>query len=221
MIEQGPAPARLRIYFAKRGVLRYTSHLDLARIWERMLRRANVLVIYSQGFNPRPKLQLAAALPLGYTSTCEIVDLWLADEVPSSFDELQARLQAVAPEGLEIVSIERVELKGPALQTLTRQATYRIDFRDAMSADALREAAESVLSAAELPRQRRDKTYDLRPLILQLEVLEDHMPPALMATLSLGNRGTGRPDELLGAMGLEAGQAMVERVAIEFKDADG
>ncbi len=68
---------RLRVTFSKGGPLVYTSHLDLARAWERALRRAGVGLVYSGGFNPRPKLQLAAALPLGHTAEAEWLDVWL------------------------------------------------------------------------------------------------------------------------------------------------
>jgi len=68
---------RLRITFAKGETLKYISHLDLARAWERALRRAGVPLAYSQGFNPRPKMAFAAALPVGYTATAEMVDILL------------------------------------------------------------------------------------------------------------------------------------------------
>ncbi|MGF1504453.1 MAG: TIGR03936 family radical SAM-associated protein [Anaerolineae bacterium] len=68
--------ARYRIRFGKQDDLRYTGNLDIARIWERTLRRAGAPGVYSNGYNPRPKLQIAAALPLGYSSVCEIVDVW-------------------------------------------------------------------------------------------------------------------------------------------------
>ena len=75
---------RLRVTFTKNGPLLYTSHLDLARIWERSLRRAGAPLVYSQGFNPRPKLHLAAALPLGHVGEAELLDVWL--ERPTSVE---------------------------------------------------------------------------------------------------------------------------------------
>jgi radical SAM-linked protein len=71
---------RFRIAFAKTNAMRFTSHLDLQRTWERTIRRARLPLSYSQGFNPRPKINLAAALPLGFTSSCEIAEIWLDDE---------------------------------------------------------------------------------------------------------------------------------------------
>jgi len=220
--DQGRTRTRLRIHFGKRGPLRYTSHLDLARIWERLLRRAGVNVVYSQGFNPRPKMQLAAALPLGYTSTCEILDVWMGGEAPSSLEDLQAHLQANAPRGLILQRIEIVGTRDPALQTLTRAATYHVTFSADVDPEALQQAVGEALESSQIMRERRDKRYDLRPLIEDLAVKAENQGngPMLVAVLSLGGSATGRPDELLDALGLDARQAHIERVAIHFADSN-
>ena len=220
MSGQGGVQTRVRVHFGKHGPLRYTSHLDLARIWERLLRRAGVPVVYSQGFNPRPKIQLAAALPLGYSSTCEVLDVWLAQDSSSPLDDLTARLQAKAPQGLTVQRVELVNLRSPALQTLVRQAVYRITFDEITDLAKLRQAVADVLGAQQIIRERRNKRYDLRPLIIDLEVVEDNTVPAplLLATLSLGEAATARPDELLAALGFEATAAHIERIAMHFAD---
>jgi hypothetical protein len=79
---------RLRITFAKQGALRYIGHLDLHKMWESATRRAGVALAYSQGFHPQPKIQLASALPLGFSSRCEVADMWVDDEVT---DDIQTR----------------------------------------------------------------------------------------------------------------------------------
>jgi uncharacterized protein (DUF2344 family) len=97
---------RFRITFAKTNAMRFTSHLDLQRTWERTIRRARLPLSYSQGFNPHPKINLAAALPLGFTSRCEMVEIWLEDEtlenpggVPGpSWDGYEFRRQATTSE---------------------------------------------------------------------------------------------------------------------------
>ena len=65
---------RVRITFSKQGALRFIGHLDLHRLWERAMRRANLPLTYSQGFHPQPKISLAAALPLGFSSRGEVLD---------------------------------------------------------------------------------------------------------------------------------------------------
>ena len=72
---------RLRIYFIKNQQMRYTSHLDLHRAWERAFRRADLPLAYSEGFSPRPVLNIAAPLPLGFMSTSEIGDFWLHEVI--------------------------------------------------------------------------------------------------------------------------------------------
>jgi radical SAM-linked protein len=198
---------RYRLRFAKDGPLRYASHLDLARTWERMLRRVGAPLVYSLGFNPHPKMQFAAALPLGLRSTCEIVDIWLhASQAPLPGD-LLAGLRASAPEGLDVLSAESVDPGGPALQTLAHSATYYILLDNPPPADELCRQVETLLAQRSIPRQRRGKDYDLRPLIHALRVEGDPSDCRLVAVLSLGQAGTGRPDELLDALGLEASRA--------------
>lgn len=218
---QAIAQTRLRVTFTKTGPLRYTSHLDLARVWERLVRRAALPVIYSQGFNPRPKLQLAAALPLGFTSRCEVLDMWLAGDTPPPLRELAERLQDKAPPGLDVMGIEVVDLRGPALQSITREATYHVAFAGSPDAEAVRREVERIMAADEILRERRGKAYDLRPLILSLEMVEDASVPGglrLEVALRLQEGATGRPDELLDEMGIGLSETRVERVAIGFGD---
>jgi radical SAM-linked protein len=219
---EGPSSApsarcRYRIRFGKDGPLRYTSHLDLARTWERLLRRAGLPLAYSQGFNPQPKIQLAAALPLGYASSAEVLDMWLEGDVPDSGVVL-ARLREVAPEGLSIESVEEVDLQGPALQTLTIKAVYRIVVGDAVDRGSLERRVEALLAQDKIWRERREKRYDLRPLIDALDVVQGD-PLALHAVLALSQEGgTGRPDEVVAALGLDATALRITRTAILFEE---
>ncbi len=204
---------RCRIRFGKNGPLRYTSHLDLVRIWERTLRRAGVPLIYSQGFNPRPKIQLAAALPLGYASTAEVLDIWITD-APPSLEALLHRLRETAPEGLSIDTITTIDWNGPALQTLTHGAAYEVLIGDEISREELETRIGALLTQPKIMRERRGKRYDLRPLIHKLEIW-DEQPLHLKMVLTLSQKdGTGRPDEILDALGLDAITAKTTRTAI-------
>src|SRR5512147_3130177 len=106
---------RIRITFAKQGALRYTGHLDLHRLWERAARRAEIPLAYSQGFHPQPRMSLAAALPLGFSSRCEVLDMRLERDVP--LDGMRDKLQATLPSGIQVLSIEQMDDRAPALQT--------------------------------------------------------------------------------------------------------
>ena len=104
---------RVRITFSKQGALRYTGNLDLHKIWERSIRRAKLPLAYSQGYHPQPKINLAAALPLGFSSSAEVMDMWLSEEV----EDVAATLQAQIPPGLTILDSETVDDREPSLQS--------------------------------------------------------------------------------------------------------
>jgi len=209
--------ARYRIKFSKVGALRFTSHLDLARIWERSLRRAGVPLAYSQGFNPRPQLQLAAALPLGYESDVEIIDMWTEGDL-ADLAAVHNRIQEAVPDGLRVSHIEAVELKGPALQTLTTSATYLVELSPSSDIEALQRNVRDLLAQASELRIRRDREYDLRPLIYEL-ILTYGTPPVLEMVLALSqDRGTGRPDEVLDALGIDPNETRIRRIHIDFGD---
>lgn len=200
---------RYRLTFSKRDSLRFVGHLDLAKTWERVFRRAEFPIVYSQGFNPQPKMQLASALPLGISSDCELLDVWCRE--PVAVGEAAARLNAVSPPGLRTLHVEEVDSKAPALQNLVTSADYLIEVDEADS-EPLAGIVTAVVAQSAIIRERRGKSYDLRPLILGLELREG----GVWARLAQGSQGTGRPDELLEAMGLPSNLARVRRLALNF-----
>ena len=98
---------RIRITFAKQGPLRYIGHLDLHKLWERAARRTELPLAYSQGFHPQPKMNMAAALPLGFSSRCEVIDMKLEHDI--SLDDLPTRLNQTLPSGLRVIQVEQVD----------------------------------------------------------------------------------------------------------------
>lgn len=198
-----PIKQRLRITFGKAGTLKYTSNLDIAKIWERALRRADLPILYTQGFNTRPRIQLAMPLPLGITSECEILDAALRERIEFQEAELIDRLLQVAPRGLTIHAIAEVEARASAMQSLVISAEYRIRFEDGVDAAMLRARIDDLLNResiiVEKVRKRRRSVMDLRPLIIELYLDEAN---DLIAHLSVGDRGNMRPDQLIEQMGL-------------------
>jgi len=212
---------RLRITFAKGEEIRYISHLDLMRLWERALRRARVPLAYSHGFNPRPKIAIAAPLPVGFTSRGEVMDIVLERHISPynavSTSEFAKGLVRHLPPGLELLSVEEVYPKLPSLQSQVRSAEYRVTVfwdgsREEMEGKLLAEHVRQLLSAQQLLRQRRGKDYDLRPLIEELWV-EEKGPDGWVLGMRLraGSQGTGRPDEVLDALGLAQKLYVVRR----------
>src|SRR5438067_4915348 len=156
---------RLRVTFARGEEMKYITHLDLMRFWERALRRAELPVAYSEGFTPHPQISLAAPLPVGTTSDAELMDVFLTERVmPRVFLEKAARQ---LPAGIAVVSAEEVGLALPSVQADVRFAEYEVTVVGADSDDALRKI-EAFLAAATVPwehrRQDEVRAYDIRAL---------------------------------------------------------
>lgn len=203
---------RIRITFAKQGPLRYTGHLDLHKLWERAARRAELPLAYSEGFHPQPKMNMAAALPLGFSSRCEVLDMKLERDIP--LDDLAARLNGTLPSGLRVLSVEQVDDREPALQTQVRSAEYEVTFRENMDALPLQQKIDSVLEMASIPRERRGKMYDLRPLIEELRLVSEEK---LFMRLAAREGATGRPEEVLDALGIAFEDTRIERTRLIFQ----
>jgi radical SAM-linked protein len=211
---------RLRIIFAKGGEIKYISHLDLMRLWERSLRRARVPLAYSQGFNPRPKIAIAAALPVGFTSRGEVMDVVLERRIsPYNFAK---GLVPHLPTGLELLSVEEVYPQLPSLQSQVRSAEYRVTVywdgaQEEIEGKLLAERVRQLLSAEQLLRQRRGKDYDLRPLIEDVWVEGKETDGWVLGMrLRAGDQGAGRPDEVLDSLGLAEGPHAVRRERLIF-----
>ncbi len=197
-------------------MLQYTSHLDLARIWERSFRRASVPLVYSQGFNPRPQIQIAAALPLGFTSECELIDLWTQADLGDPTAAVD-RIQAAVPDGIMIHELTIVPLKSPALQSVTTTASYRITTAEDIDCAHLQEAVSAFMATDSVMRERRGKQYDLRALIEKVAVsCSDPCMLEMIGALS-PDRGTARPDELLDELGADPLRASVHRTEIRYQ----
>lgn len=208
---------RVRITFAKLGPLRYTGHLDLHRIWERATRRAGLPLSYSQGFHPQPKIQLASALPLGFSSRCELVDIWFNE--PVALDGLPQRIQDAVPGGLHILNAQAVDERAPALQTLVESADYEVTLRDPTDPLELTRRLAAVIESESIIRTRRNKQYDLRPLIEDLREIEPDAQgqPRLFMRLSARESATGRPEEALAELGIAFEGTFIERAALHIK----
>ncbi len=196
--------------------MRFTGHLDLHRAWERTFRRARLPLAYTLGFHPQPRIQLAGALPLGFTSECELADIWLEQDL--AVEEAQAALTTSAPPGIGVLAAQIVDDRQPPLQVLLRSATYAVAL-DAPAPD-LAARITGLLAQSQLPRTRRDKAYDLRPLI---ESLAPGAEPERSLEMQLAARdaATGRPEEVVDALGCDSSAAHYHRTGLLFADLAG
>jgi radical SAM-linked protein len=204
---------RIRITFSKAGAMQYVGHLDLHRSWERTFRRSGLPMAYSQGFHPQARLNLACALPLGFTSQCELLDAWLEQDF--QIDAIREVLSQALPPGLEILKLVNVNPGLPALQTQVTSAVYVITFLDEVP--DLADRVQKVITAEHLPRLRRNKSYDLRPLIEELSLQPTHEGNStLRVQLAAREAATGRPEELLEELGIQFEATHINREKLIF-----
>ena len=155
---------RIRITFAKQGPLRYIGHLDLHKLWERAARRTELPLAYSQGFHPQPKMNMAAALPLGFSSRCEVIDMKLEHDI--SLDDLPTRLNQTLPSGLRVIQVEQVDERAPALQAQVTAAEYQVTITGFVDTSELQRRVDSVMEAESIVREMAaaSRTIDVRRL---------------------------------------------------------
>jgi radical SAM-linked protein len=187
---------RMRIRFTKLGKVRFTSHRDLARVFERSMRKAQIAVAVSDGFTPRPKIAFGLALPVGAESLGEYLDVELVDRhEPAEFCALVNR---GLPPGFDVVAAEEVTKADMSLQEDVVACSWLIELAG-VSADAARAEIERVLATETLPMERSRKGEsrmdDVRPAIEMLTVTAEQ-PVTLAATLLTRTRGL-RLNELL------------------------
>jgi radical SAM-linked protein len=212
---------RLRLVFRVGDEVRYISHLDMMRLWERALRRARLPIAYSQGFHPQPRIQFAAPLAVGFAGRRELLDLFLRERVdPGQF---AYRMRPQLPGGVELLEVTEVELRGPSLPAQVRGAEYAVAVESEAPPGELSGRVAALLAATQIRRQRRRKgkmrEYDLRPLIDGLRYEGQGHEAGwheLWMRLRVEGGATGRPDEVLAALGLDRQARRIERLQLFF-----
>lgn len=194
---------RVRLRFAKLGKVRFTSHRDVARMWERALRRARLPVAHSAGFTPRPKVAFGLALSTGHESVAEFLDVTIADGEAVDVAGLPGRLSPELPVGIDVTAAATVDPGVTSLQEEVASCDWRIAVRGLATSRA-HELVDAALAADELiitrTRKGREVTDDLRPAVLALTVAGAGPEGAeLRAELAVHPRSV-RPAELLRAL---------------------
>ena len=211
---------RLRLRFTKLGKIRWTSHRDVARMWERAFRRVQLPLAYSEGFSPRPKVSFGLALPTGHESVAEFLDVELtgldgpAFERPPSgvtaLDGLAARLSAALPVGVDATAVAVLAPGSPSLQEDVASCSWRwtaapAEGTDPASAADLAARVEQVMGAptVEVVRTRKgaEVVEDIRPGILSLEVVEESTEGVVLTAELAATPRAVRPAEVLTALG--------------------
>ncbi|MDP2857307.1 MAG: TIGR03936 family radical SAM-associated protein, partial [Bacillota bacterium] len=180
-------------------------HLDLMRLWERVLRRAKLPLGFSEGFSPHPRLALATPLPVGVTAAAEWMEVYLCRRVsPRYFLE---HVQPQLPAGIGISQVGEAPIGAPSLQSQVRQAEYRVDVECSMTQREIEDRIAGLLAEKTLPILRHRpggaKSLDLRALVQEVwvEALEGGRC-RLGMLLRTDPLGSGRADEVVAALGL-------------------
>ena len=208
---------RLRIKFSRGDEVKYISHLDLMRFWERALRRAEVPLAYSEGFSPHPRISLAAPLPVGTTSEAELMDIFLQKRI-----SLHSFMQTIGQQlssGVDISETKEVPLRVPSLQSQLRYAEYYVEVKADKKPEEVQQALYALLEAESLPwyhvRDTEVRHYDLRALIDDIWLITwQDSQCALGMRLRTDNRGTGRPEQVTAALGLSHHPDRIHRTGL-------
>lgn len=208
---------RLRLRFSRGEEVKFLSHLDLLRLWERALRRAKVPLAYSEGFTPHPRFSLAAPLPVGVTSEAELMDLWLTRWLaPNSFLALVKRQ---LPAGITVSDVWVIGLNVPTLQSQVRLAEYRVEVESEGTKQELERTLISLLSAKALPwhhfRDTGPRHYDLRALIDDLWLISYQNSQCILGMrLRCDSGGSGRPEQVTAALGFAHHPKVIHRTKL-------
>ncbi|MGB0098808.1 MAG: TIGR03936 family radical SAM-associated protein [Nocardioides sp.] len=223
--QQAPPVQRLRIRYAKRGRLRFTSHRDFSRAFERAIFRARLPMAYSSGFNPHPRISYAGAAPTGSASEAEYVEIGLAQVVDPA--DVHVQLDEALPDGLDVLEV--VESPGGSLADRLQGSHWRLDLD--LPVDELEPAVGAFLAAESVPVQRMTKKglreFDCRSAVITLGVTEPEGGPASGRAGAGGGRldlvlrhqePAVRPDDVLTGLravgGLEiSGAPLLTRLA--------
>jgi radical SAM-linked protein len=174
---QAPVVQRVRIRYAKRGPLRFSSHRDFARAFERAVRRAGVPVAFSQGFTPHPKISYASAAPTGAASEAEYLEIGLREQVDPA--DLRAVLGEALPAGLALLAAE-VATSGRSLDDEIDASRWRLELPE-VDPDRLVAAVETFLGAPEVLVERMTKQgrrrFDARAAVAQMDVVTAQAGP--------------------------------------------
>ncbi len=207
---------RFRITYSKHGFIRFTSILDIQKIWERTLRRSGVELAFSQGFHPQPKIQQAAPLPLGFSGDNEILDVWIHQHTRDAFtiENINNNL----PEGLCMHHFEDIPLNSKSLQQYISSAVYELFFQADFSNEAVHTIVNELTAAKELKYTKHNgKTYDIRPLIIAVEILQTPKHRSfIQIELSARSGATARPDHLLRALNIDPAIVQINRKSVLF-----
>ena len=208
---------RLRFRYSLDAEASHLGQRELVEAWQEACALAGIALAPPEGRRPSARIAIAAPLPRGITSGCELIDVLLAAEGPS--EQALARLAPHLPPGIGLLSVEEVGPNSPSLQSQVRWAEYEARV-DGVDPAALRRAISSMLDATTLPseyrREKKVREYDLRPLILDLRLTSRaNGCTVVVKRLRAEPEHTARADQVAAALGLTSAEIRRTHLSLE------
>ncbi|WP_353894313.1 TIGR03936 family radical SAM-associated protein [Proteinivorax hydrogeniformans] len=186
--------AKYWLKYSKGEAIRFISHLDILRAFERSFRRGNIPVEYTQGFNKRPRLSFATPLSLGVTSDGEYVEIALAEDL--SEKELADSLNDVLPEGLKINGAKKLSKKMPTLGSLVQAARFEVFTQSEISSLNVTTFLDKKDVIITRTSKRKTRDINIRPLVFEIK----QKSKGLSFLIAQGSEQNLRPSELLTSL---------------------
>ena len=211
---------RLRVRFCRGQEVKFISHLDIMRLWQRALHRAGIAIAYSEGFSPHPRISLAAPLPIGVTSEAELMDIFATKWVSPHY--FIKSISQQLPPGIDILQVYQIALGLPSLQSQVRYAEYKVEVEAEKEPKDIEAALTVLLSLEQLPWQHQRNTvtrhYDLRALVDDLWLTSWHdLYSTVGMRLRCGSSGAGRPEQVTAALGFTHHPRSIHRTKLILK----
>jgi radical SAM-linked protein len=208
---------RLRIRFCREEEVKFISHLDIMRLWQRALHRAGIPLAYSEGFSPHPKISLAAPLQVGVTSQAELMDVSCTKWVSPHFFTNAVNQQL--PPGIKILQVYAVAPTMPSLQSQVSHSEYEVQIETEKDKPEVESALASLLATKKLPwhheRDTGTRNYDLRALIDKLWLIDWRKGHCTIGMrLRCDNTGSGRPEQVAAALGFKNHPQSIHRTKL-------
>ncbi len=217
---------RYVIKFSKTGYVKYTSHLDLLRMFKRAFKKTELGLCYSQGFNPHPKMGFAQPLSLGYIGRNELIEF--ETEHPHTPEEILQKMQGQMPEGIEILACAEMDASVKSLASAADSADYIIWILTEQSEEALRGALRDYLQQPEIlamkrmKKTKKEEPVDIKRMIRRMELTKLGEFARIDALLDCGSQSNCSPELVIASFCRFAGintprwNVEVERKNINF-----
>ena len=212
---------RLRIKFSRGPQIKFISHLDITRLWQRAFNRAGIEIAYSTGFTPHPRLSLAAPLPLGVTSEAELMDVFIVKGVAPHF--FVSAVNQQLPPGMSVDKVYPIAFDLPSLQSQISRADYIVEVETDKGPADIAETVNVLMAKEHLPWQHQRDTgphqYDLRALIVSVCVTQWQPPVGILEMrLRCDSHGSGRPEQVAAALGFSQRPVSIHRTQLVLRD---